>query len=326
MYHLFECRDVQLFEPLAREELLLNGTDGRLPVLMIWRGPKAVVLGKNQNPWKECNPEVIQDRGLLLARRVSGGGTVYHDPGNVNFSWVVDRKSYRPDLLHGVLRDALARFGLAAETAPSGATLVQGHKVSGAAYCYRQERVLHHGTMLWGADLPTLRAALSAPRVRLKTHAVNSVPARVKNLSELLPDVEVEEVIEALVNEAETLFGTAELWEGGAEGLAETETRFRSAEWIWGQTPRFEVCLDAEDVRMEMVIRKGRVEKVQVGEREWVFPEPPWFGSGVEKSLAEVSGVGAGKISAALETEGWSRCFRSMNTLQPFVSRRILIP
>lgn len=303
---LFESREVALFPHLALEDHLLNDAEGSLPVLMIWRGPKAVVLGKNQNPWKECNLEVIQERGLLLGRRVSGGGTVYHDPGNVNFSWIVDRKTYRPERLHALLRKAVARFGLAAETASTGALMVEGYKVSGAAYCYRQDRVLHHGTLLWDADLPMLRAALSAPRVRLKTHAVASIPARVKNLAVLLPNHSVEDLVRAVVAEAEREFGARVLLNVDWPRVEEIALRLRSPEWIWGQTPRFEIGLDVEGVRMEMVIRKGQVASVRVGGAERALSENPRFGLGVSECLAEVSGIGSEVIFAALQDEGWT--------------------
>ncbi|MCC5845385.1 MAG: lipoate--protein ligase family protein [Verrucomicrobia bacterium] len=305
MIHLIEPSEIRLFKHLAAEDALLDGSGAGVPVLMIWRGPKAVVMGKNQNPWKECNLEVIRERGLLLGRRVSGGGTVYHDPGNVNFSWVVDRKAYRPEVLHGILRDALAQFGLAAETAATGGVLVEGHKVSGAAYCYRQERVLHHGTLLWRADLPMMRAALSAPRVRLKTHAVNSVPARVKNLSDWLPDHDAGDVVEALVSEAEKRFGARAASSLDGDAARERAARLQSPEWIWGQTPRFEAEVGLREERLQAVIHRGRVEKVRWRGEERIFAERPLFGPEGCKALAEHTGEEEEAMLRAFREGGW---------------------
>ncbi len=305
MFYLINRPEVRLFEHLAVEDALLDGVGPGVPVLMIWRGPKAVVMGKNQNPWKECNVEVIRERGLLLGRRVSGGGTVYHDPGNVNFSWVVDRKAYRPERFHGMLRDALARFGLTAETAATGGVLVEGHKVSGAAYCYRQERVLHHGTLLWKADLPMLRAALSAPRVRLKTHAVGSVPARVRNLSDWLPAHGAGDVVEALVGEAEKCFGVRMDVSPEAEWVGTRADQLQSPEWIWGQTPRFEVEVDLKEGPLLAVIRRGRVEKARWRGEDLMFAERPRFGPEGCKALAESAGVEEEAILRAFQEGGW---------------------
>lgn len=307
--HLFDRRKVGLFEHLAAEEFLLDGGGDRCPALMFWRGPGAVVLGKNQNPWRECNLTVIQERGLLIARRVSGGGTVYHDPGNLNFSWVVDRAGYRPDMLHGILRDALAGFGLKSETAPTGGLLIEGYKVSGAAYCYRQDRVLHHGTLLWNADLPMMLAALAAPRIRLKTHAVNSVPARVKNLSDLLPDRNVEDVMDAVIREAEKRFGRrihAELSEDSVEERVNLlRSRLRSWEWIWGQTPRFEVSIMVEGTPVGLVIRKGRVDTIRFGERDVAASVPYAFGPELPVCLAGEWGLETVKVAEAFRDAGW---------------------
>ncbi len=294
-----------LFECLAAEELFLDGGGPDVPALMIWRGPGAVVMGKNQNPWKECNLEVIRQKELLLARRVSGGGTVYHDPGNVNFSWVVDRKTYRPDRLHGILRDALRLLGVQAETAPTGGMLVDGYKISGAAYCYRKERVLHHGTLLWDADLPMMRAALSAPRIRLKTHAVSSLPARVRNLSESLSGHALEDVIEVFVKRAEEDFGPRVPGQPGGEALRDRARRLQSVDWIWGQTPRFEVRVDVKNTPLLLEIRHGRVEKIRWRENALEWTERPWFNAGFVPALSEKTGVQAEVLLRALTAAGW---------------------
>lgn len=305
MLYWIRSPEVRLFEHLAVEDALLDATGGKGPVLMIWRGPRSVVMGKNQNPWKECNLGVIREKGLLLGRRVSGGGAVYHDPGNLNFSWVMERKTYDPGILHGILRDALARFGLKAETAATGGVRIEGFKVSGAAYCFRQDRVLHHGTLLWKADLPTLRAALSAPRVRLKTHAVASIPARVGNLSDWLPHEEAEDVVEALAGAAEKHFGARVDWPLEAVDPEDRPGRLQSAEWIWGQTPRFEVQIHVQGDPMTLRIHRGRLEKVCWRGAEWRGAEGARFGLEGCPVLAEHFGVESAEIVRAFGEEGW---------------------
>jgi lipoate-protein ligase A len=304
--HLINRVPVGLFEHLAAEEILLNGAGPGVPVLMIWRGPRGVVMGKNQNPWRECNLDVIRERGLLLGRRVSGGGTVYHDPGNLNFSWVLERKVYRPDLLHGILRDALGRLGLRAETAATGGMLVRGRKVSGAAYCYRQERVLHHGTLLWHADLPTMRAALSAPRVRLTTHAVSSVPARVENLADMLSGLEPEDLVEALIASGEAVFGQRRVADLDSELLGETCRRFQSDDWIRGQTPRFVARVDLDGETLEVSVRRGRVERVVQGADDSAVEDAPWFGMEMFPVLSSLTGIAPDHLLEAFARSGWN--------------------
>lgn len=305
MLRVFEDLRPDLFLNLAREEVLVSGGEG--VGLMLWRGPGAVVLGKNQNPWRECNLEVIEERGLGLGRRISGGGSVYHDPGNLNFSWVLPRAGYAAEEVHGVLRDALGMLGVRAEVAPTGGMLVEGRKVSGAAYCYRQERVLHHGTLLWDADLGALRAALSPARLRVRTHAVGSVPARVMNVAERVPGGTLADAAGALRAAAERRFGAAGVLEFDGEAVAREAERLRSREWIWGQTPQFSVLLGVGGAEVELVVRRGRVVRGVWGGVGVEFAGAPWFGPGMEDEVGEALGVEGGGIRGALAAGGWIR-------------------
>ena len=273
---------VALYANLAREQLLLDGGGGTVPVLMLWRGPQAVVMGKNQNPWRECDPQYLRENGIPLARRVSGGGAVYHDPGNLNFSWILPREGYVPAFCHDLACRALARLGLTAQVAPTGGLLVQGKKVSGSAYCYRRERVLHHGTLLLDADLGRLRAALSPPRVQVHTHAVRSVPAQVANLRDFLPELTREQLMCALVTEAHQVLGPVQDCDPDFGGLDAVTVQLSSPEWIWGQTPRFSARVRLRDQWLRLTVRQGRVEEltqndVAVPPPKSVFCTDPWY-------------------------------------------------
>jgi len=310
LHTLIATERTELYPALARENLLLNAGELRAPVLYLWRGPRAVVMGKNQNPWRECNLAFLKERGLALARRVSGGGAVYHDPGNLNVSWILPREMYRTERLHRVLIRALADCGLEVEAGGSGALRAGTYKVSGSAYCYRKNLVLHHGTLLVDADLSLLRASLSPPHIRLKTHAVESVPARTGNLVDLVPGLTRAEVERALVREAEREFGSSEpLPEAvlSADGVAEEAERLRSADWLWGQTPRFRAELEvAGRGVLSFMVWKGRMR------------EPRWNGESIEEeaeglpfpegefgAIEREAGLPSGAVREAFEASGW---------------------
>ena len=109
---IVESQSLDVYRNLAIEEYLMEQVTDRGPVLFLWRSDRAVVIGKNQNPWRECRLDRMQADGVPLARRISGGGTVYHDEGNLNYCVMVDRAIYRKDQAYEMVIRALDSFGL----------------------------------------------------------------------------------------------------------------------------------------------------------------------------------------------------------------------
>jgi len=288
-----------LYRNLAQEEFLLDEGDPE-PRLFIWRSPFAVVMGKNQNPWKECNLPYLHEHRIALARRVSGGGTVYHDPGNLNLCWAMDRDQYQSESPSLFLVQALSRLGLEAEVGQGGSVWVQGKKVSGSAFAFRRDRVLHHSTLLIEADLDRLRAVLSPTRIQLRTHAVGSVPAPVANLCELRPGCDGREVLTALEAEAESQSMEVESLSRHADAA-----HMQSWSWIWGQTPTFRIQhLRIQGETGTMEVRKGRMVSWQGENRREVTPPVPLHRKGVE-DLEQTWGIPSGQLQAEFSSLGW---------------------
>ena len=257
---------------LAVEELLLEQVERFAPALFLWRSGPGVVVGKNQNPWRECRTDLLAAEGITLARRVSGGGTVYHDPGNLNFTLVVAREAYDEARQFALVRRALRALGVQAELLNRSSLAVDGSKVSGNAFCFRRGAALHHGTLLIDADLTRLRRYLAPPEATYRTHAIASIPAPVENLSVLCPGLERRTVEYALCSAFRAAYG------GGDEirtvdaallsGLADRRERFASAAWRLGRTPAFTVAFSLPEGRgartAELQVRQGRVTEVLV--------------------------------------------------------------
>lgn len=240
---------------LALEEYLLETPPPHLegsPLLLLYQNSPAVVIGKNQNPWQEVPLPVLAGGNPPLYRRISGGGAVYHDLGNLNFAFIRPQEGFSKEGNLDLVRRALARLGLAAERTPRGDLLVDGWKVSGNALCYRRGRVLHHGTLLVDADLGALRRSLlpGTPQAEISeglsidTKAVASVPMAVANLRDFLPPLEMAEVVEALAREAGGGNGKVpsrvfvpgpEIW----EDLENRRRRHGNPDWLFGMTPAF---------------------------------------------------------------------------------------
>ncbi len=224
------------------------------PVLFLWQSECAVVMGKNQNPWRECRLGLMRDEGVPLARRISGGGTVYHDVGNLNYCVIVDRTRYKEDAAYEVVLQALASFDINAEKTGKSNLSVAGRKFSGNAFSFRKSRALHHGTLLLHTDLERLNRYLGSMVERIDTHAIASVPAEVMNL-----ELDVLELGEVIKEKFRALYGESigapiaehKIDEAMLQSFVERQV---SDEWQYGATPRFSV--DLNGLKVEVV--KGR--------------------------------------------------------------------
>lgn len=251
---------------LAAEDLLLNRVPGWGAVLFLWRCDPTVVIGKNQNPWRECNLPVLAKSGVRLARRVSGGGAVYHDPGNLNYAWFGRRVEYSQVGVYDTVMGVLWDEGIRAERMGKSSLGVDGRKVSGTAFCYRRDAVLHHGTLLVDADLPVLRSCLEGGEAGISTHAVASEPAPVVNLSTVQPGLTIDRVASALATGfAGSTSGSrsAPTWRDLADDeLSARAEALASPAWLQGLTPRFEWVL-GEDLDLCLTVVRGRVTEVR---------------------------------------------------------------
>lgn len=171
-------------------------------VLYLWRNDRTVVIGANQNPWTECAVDALRADGGHLARRRTGGGAVYHDLGNVNFSFIARPPFYDVRRQLGVIARALAPFGLAAEISGRNDMTTGGRKFSGNAFLKTKDACLHHGTILIRTDAAAMTKYLTPAKEKLARKGVASVRSRVVNLAELNPAI----TAEALVPEIERAF------------------------------------------------------------------------------------------------------------------------
>lgn len=230
---LFPGRDPLI--NLALEELLYETWSGG-ETLSLYVNRPCVVMGRHQNPWVETRPEDLRREGIPLLRRISGGGTVWHDEGNLNFSFIGARASYDRTRVDAWVRGALAEFGIMFDISDKGDYLYRGSKFSGNAFAFRSDRVLHHGTLLVSADLDRLRAYLGGLEV-VRSLGVRSRPASVVNLQSICPKLSVDALVGAMARAA-----GSEPTEPPEFPDLEGRCRERSSwEWVYGQTPRFTV-------------------------------------------------------------------------------------
>ena len=187
----FQSLSVDPTVNLAIEEWLLFHVPEDEIWLYLWQNEHTVVLGKNQNAWFECNIKAFEEDGGSLVRRLSGGGCVYHDLGNLNFTFLVRADNYDAARQTKVLQKALLSFGITAEVSGRNDLTVHGCKVSGNAYYRSGDRRYHHGTLLVNVDPSAMGRYLTPNRLKLSAKGVSSVASRVMNLKDEVPDMTI---------------------------------------------------------------------------------------------------------------------------------------
>ncbi|EQB2598480.1 lipoate--protein ligase A [Aeromonas salmonicida] len=264
---------------LAVEECIFRQMDPNQRVLFLWRNANTVVIGRAQNPWKECNTRRMEEDGVTLARRSSGGGAVFHDLGNSCFTFMAGKPGYDKSISTAIVLDALKLLGVSAFASGRNDLLVAtqdgDRKVSGSAYRETHDRGFHHGTLLLDADLSRLANYLNPDPKKLAAKGISSVRSRVANLCELLPGIEHQQVSHALIEAFFAHYGARVSPEHisptqlpNLPGFADTFARQRSWEWNFGHAPAFTHQLDERfdwgGVELHFDVEKGVIGRAQI--------------------------------------------------------------
>ena len=244
---LVRSPDTDPWKNLAREELLMGECADDEAILYLWRNAHTVVIGRNQNAWSECRLDLLESEGGRLARRSSGGGAVYHDLGNLNFSFIVPRRMYSMERQLGVVLGALRSLGVEAEFSGRNDLTLKGRKFSGNAWQLTRGRGLHHGTLLLSADVTKLSRYLNVDPEKLRSKGVGSVASRVANLSEAHPGLEMDALMDALERSFLLAYPHSKIGRdrGGAEGesFERLYKKYSSYEWRYGRAPECSVSV-----------------------------------------------------------------------------------
>ena len=182
---------------LASEEYLLKHKTENF--IYIWRNAPAVIVGVNQNALSEINSDYTEKHGVKVVRRLTGGGAVYHDLNNVCYTVISENKGeYNYGKFTEPVIEYLNSLGVKAEFSGRNDITVDGKKISGTAHTVSGGRIMHHGTLLFNTDMDALAGALKPNKLKTESKGIKSVRARVGNISEYLPSVDVSEFMRGL--------------------------------------------------------------------------------------------------------------------------------
>ena len=260
------------YRNLAVEEYLMETVQPGECILYLWQNRNTVVIGRNQNPWKECRTSLLEEEGGHLARRLSGGGAVYHDLGNLNFTFLVNEADYDLDRQLGVIETACRELGLRAERSGRNDVLADGRKFSGNAFYHSKGKAYHHGTLLVSVDGEKLARYLSPSKAKLQAKGVDSVRSRVVNLAELVPGLTCERMARAMENAFAAVYALP-VGQGAEsrldmEAVERLRARNASREWLYG--PRLPLSFECEErfdwgsVQLQLQVESGVVVQAKV--------------------------------------------------------------
>ena len=257
---------------LALEEVLLNNIQQGECLLYLWQNANTVVIGRNQNPWKECRLGHLAEDGGHLARRLSGGGAVYHDIGNLNFTFICCDEDYNLQKHLSVIVEACRANNVATEISGRNDILANGCKFSGNAFFHSGGKSYHHGTLMVDVNLEKAEQYLSPSPAKLKSKGVASVRSRIINLKDLAPKMTCKSLSDDMVRAFEKVYRLhsrqLQIDELDLNAIELLRQRNSSQEWLYGRDlPLNFSCSDRfswGEINLKLGVNRGKIETVRV--------------------------------------------------------------
>lgn len=244
---------------------------------MLWQNDNAIIVGKHQNALAEINLDYVREHDIKVVRRLSGGGAVYHDMGNLNFTFtrtsdqendLVDFKRYTQPIIA-----VLQELGVNAEFSGRNDIMIEGKKFSGNAEHVFKNKVMHHGTLLFSSNMPNISGALKINPLKYKDRAVKSVPKRVTNIQDHLPEkMTVEEFADRIMDYIIRNYEDCRLYEFTEDDLAKIEQikkdKYQTWEWNFGYSPNYDfkqgVKTQGGLLEMNMNVAQGIIQELKI--------------------------------------------------------------
>lgn len=253
---------------LSTEEFLLKNVREHEIYFYLWQNRNTVVIGRNQNSWKECNFELLFENNGFLARRLSGGGAVYHDLGNLNFTFITHSKKYSLHKQLKVILEALEKFNVFAEFSGRNDITINEKKFSGNAFFHGFGGSIHHGTILVDVNMENLTKYLNVSKKKIESKGIKSVKSRVINLKELNPKISINDLKKELIRSFSKEYSIPEEieyieYEKNISELKNLYEKYSSKDWIFGKSPKFDYSISERfkwgEIEFGFTIKDGSI-------------------------------------------------------------------
>lgn len=281
--YIYKSSCLDPYQNIATEKYLLETVAPGCCILYLWQNKNTVVIGRNQNAWAECRTSLLEEEGGKLARRLSGGGAVYHDLGNLNFTFMMHKEDYDLDRQLSVIEAACAYAGIAVARSGRNDLLADGQKFSGNAFYHAQGRAYHHGTLLVDADMDKLSRYLTPSKAKLEAKGVASVRSRVVNLRSLAPALTCQALEQYMEQAFETVYGLHPeyLSQADLDAAQITQSAAQLSSWQWLYGPKLPFSFACSDrfswgsIQLQLQIESGCIQSVQVysDAMDWLLAE-----------------------------------------------------
>lgn len=283
------------YENLALEQVLMDHCPSETLIFYLWQNAHTIVIGKHQHAASEIHLELAKEDHVTVSRRSSGGGAVYHDLGNLNFTFIAQDGVYSIPKQMEMIANALQALGVQAQVNGRNDIEVEGFKVSGNAFAHQNKTHLHHGTLLVNVDKALLGKYLNVNPKKLKRKNVKSVGARIANISEF-KDLTIDELIDHLVEEVEKYAQTKGEWlDIESFDIKDAVARFSHPDFVFANDLKskfiFEECFDFGCLKWEFVSKNGIITESKLFsdalENEWVEALEVHVIGALENNLSE---------------------------------------
>lgn len=318
------------FDPhynLALEQYVFDEMDRNEEYFILWQNQNTIVVGKHQNTISEINQEYVDENKISVVRRLSGGGAVYHDLGNLNFTIIVSRTDQMSDFEFGrfcqVVVNALARLGVKAEINGRNDITIDDKKFSGNSQYMKQNRIMHHGCILYDADLTKLSKALKVSKDKIESKGIKSVVSRVTNVLACMdPKRPLADFKKALVEEMEAAHDVKkhELTQEEETAVKKLQKeRYETWEWNYGRSPQYDILKEryvpgCGKIELHFNVKEGLIQEFDI------FGD--YFGNGDKEDICKVlKGVKCKReeLETVLKTVELDKYFHNLD-LETFVN------
>lgn len=260
---------------LALEEYVFEKLDRSSDWLLLWQNYNTIVIGKYQNTVEEINAEYVRENGISVARRLSGGGAVYHDKGNLNYTIIVDQnEDFDFNFRYFVVpvTETLKSFGIDAEFSGRNDVTIDGKKFSGNSQYVKQNRIMHHGCIMVDSNLSNVASALKVKPVKMESKSTKSVRSRVTTINANAQRPITMDEFKLALKDKVAAGNTMETYELTEEDLAAIkklrDEKYATWEWIYGFSPEYTVRkeekFDGGIVTAHMNVENGRIKEIRL--------------------------------------------------------------